>query len=286
MMGALRYASHLGYRSPTEPLFRELAGGLEPQAHIRLAAELGFSGVLYPWAVGRPADEVDQVAEALTRHALQGGCVVYAPMDVLMQPYWVSRSRVAQSILLDHLKLGVAFAERLMSRVVAVLVKADVDRSYRDQRASLIENLKVGADLVVARGAVIGIEPMIALPGMFLPNFAEAYDIVRTVDHPGVKLIFDTGHLWSMGDPIMASFTNCFDGICTIQLADQPGRHEPGSGEIDFVPLLAHAMRMGFEGLVELEHGWATPGRESEEAGYRRIKEFDRLARLGEAYTT
>lgn len=51
------------------------------------------------------------------------------------------------------------------------------------------------------------------------------------------------GHLTRMGDPLLATYVEAYDDIHGLQLADMPGRVEVGAGEIDFVPLLAHALR-------------------------------------------
>ena len=67
MAWQLRYASHLGYRSAQEPLFRASVGTLDPLAHVDYAANLGLAGVQYALARGRPTDEQDAVGAALAR---------------------------------------------------------------------------------------------------------------------------------------------------------------------------------------------------------------------------
>ena len=69
----LRYASHLGYRSADEPLFRDSVPGLDPAAHIEFAAGLGFAGVQYALARGRARDEQAQVGAAMARLGLETG---------------------------------------------------------------------------------------------------------------------------------------------------------------------------------------------------------------------
>ena len=60
-----------------------------------------------------------------------------------------------------------------------------------------------------------------------------------------------------------------------IQLADNPGRGEPGSGELNFVNILRAVQRQGYAGLVELEHGWTRLGREVELQGIQSLRELD-----------
>jgi hydroxypyruvate isomerase len=141
-------------------------------------------------------------------------------------------------------------------------------------------------DLAAETGVTVGVEPMISLPGMLLRTFAEGVELVRAVHHPAVQLIFDTGHVTAMGDPLTASFIAAYDDICRLQLADMPGRVEPGSGQIDFVPLLAHAIRQGYSGLVDLEHDWATPGEAAERRGIGQLAAIDAAALHGKNLET
>jgi hydroxypyruvate isomerase len=60
-----------------------------------------------------------------------------------------------------------------------------------------------------------------------------------------------------------------------IQIADAPGRIEPGAGKLDIVSAMAEAVRRGYSGLVDLEHLWVSPTLEGEAAGLARIRQFD-----------
>lgn len=276
---ALRYASHLGYLSPDEPLFRESVGSPDPVAHVEFAAARGFHGVLYPWAITRSSEEVGRVAAALRNHEMEAGCVVFAPLDVVLTPLWVQGRTTARDQLLEWVLKSATLASNLNSRILAVLVTADNDRPLKDQRCSLVENLKFAADIACSFGLVVGIEPMIDLPNMLLRHVADAYELIQEVDHPAVKLIFDTGHVQVMDGEILEPFVNFYDSVAVLQLADQPGRVEPGAGKIDLSPLLAHAILSDFRGLVELEHGWSLPGAEGEASGLERLWSVDQAAR-------
>jgi hydroxypyruvate isomerase len=69
-----------------------------------------------------------------------------------------------------------------------------------------------------------------------------------------------------------------WDAIEIVQIADNPGRNEPGSGEIDFESVWKGLAGRGYRGLVELEHGWSRPGQESERRGLERLCELDMIA--------
>jgi len=126
---------------------------------------------------------------------------------------------------------------------------------------------------------MVGVEPMVAIPNSLLQSFAAGAELVRVCNHPAVKLIFDTGHLVDMRETVVQTFSEAYDDICLLQLADMPGRVEPGQGEIDFVQLLAHAIHRGYSGLVDLEHDWRSHDQNAEQAGIDNLAMLDGKAR-------
>ena len=106
MAWQLRYASHLGYRSAQEPLFRASVGTLDPLAHVDFAAGLGLAGVQYALARGRPTEEQAAVGAALARHGLQTGCVIYTSFDNIRRPLWADAGSSAREALARELTLA------------------------------------------------------------------------------------------------------------------------------------------------------------------------------------
>lgn len=283
MSWSLNYTSHLGYLSPDTPLFLESVGSIDPKAHVAFAASLGLAGVLYPWASSRPAEEVDTVHAALTEHNLRASCTVYAPLSELTKPLWFASGGAEQRVLFDYLYSAIAAAARLGSQTLAVLIAAAESFVTPRQHEVLLTNLRSAGDLCAERGIVIGIEPMIVLPGMFLRNCAQALQLIRDVSHAHVKLIFDTGHVHMMDGDVLDCFRRLYSEVCLIQLADMPNRVEPGAGTINFPELLEFALQHRFGGLVDFEHGWLNPGLAGECEGIEKWHKMDRAAsaRLG-----
>src|SRR5262245_56489136 len=93
MAWSLPYTIHLGYGPPAlRPQFLETAGTDDLAAHVRLAAELGAAGVLYPWALQRPPDEVARVRQAIADCGLAASCMVCMPLQALSTTIWTERS--------------------------------------------------------------------------------------------------------------------------------------------------------------------------------------------------
>jgi hydroxypyruvate isomerase len=276
MAWALRYAPHLGYVPPERtPLFQALAGS-DPAAHVRLAADEGMAGVLDPWAADRPEEQRDAIAAALKQTGLVGGCVVSTPMATLMQPIWTGDG--TDETLQGHIGHALQVAADYRATNLAVLLLGDGRSAPAAQRRRAIDRLLRAADIASKRGVTLVIEPIVVIPGMLLANFADGVELVLSANHPGIKLIFDTGHVNVSKEPLLKTYAEAYDDIAVLQLADMPGRVEPGAGDIDFASILAHAIRKGYSGLVELEYGWTEPGPQSERRGLEALRALDAQA--------
>jgi hydroxypyruvate isomerase len=135
------------------------------------------------------------------------------------------------------------------------------------QRACMVDNLRYAAPLGAAAGVLFTIELLnnIDNPGYFLVDSREALEIVREVDHPSVKFQLDTYHIQLMeggqGQSHLESLMRYeMPWIGHIQFADYPGRHEPGTGTLNFQRLSAIAEEAGYRGYIGLEYKPLAPG--------------------------
>jgi len=277
MAWSLPYTIHLGYGPPAlRPQFLETVGTDDLEAHVRYAAELGVAGVLYPWALQRPPDEVARVRQAIADTGLAASCVVSVPLEALSTTIWTERSAANSARLEGYVRHAARLANSLNSTVLAVLIAADPQRPDGPaQRADAAANLRDMARIAADHGLTIGIEPMVALPGMLLHDTADAVSLIIQADHQDVGLIYDTAHVSAMDGEILRPFIDSYEYVVLIQLADEPGRVEPGGGKLDIVPVAVEAIRQGYRGLVDLEHEWLTPTKGGEQAGLERIRRFD-----------
>ncbi len=277
MAWTLRYASHLGYREPDKPLYRHIVGSLDPVAHVEFAASIGFSGVQYAMAKARPVTEQEAVARALAEYGLEAGCVIYTAREKLSAPLWSRSDADARAVLAAELAGAFETAKRVNSRYVAVLSGADPRLPLAYQRAAMTENLRWAADLAERAGVVLCVESINrrSLPNMLINHIGDAYQIVSNVDHSCVRLIFDTAHIQAMDGDLLSHLDACWDTIALVQIADNPGRLEPGSGELNFANILRFLYRRRYRGLVELEHDWSVPGRDTEQRGIESLRQLD-----------
>ncbi len=275
-----RYASHLGYRSPEEPLFPAGAGGLDVERHVAFAAEIGFSGVQYALAVTRPAEERARFAAAMAAHRLEAGCLIYAPMDIARRSLWSSPERSDQDAALEQLKQAIEVASQIGARCIAILSGARPGEPLQDQQARAATLLARAVELAVPAGVVLGLETLSAhrVPDMLFHRLEDAARIVTQVDNAALRLIFDTSHIHEMDGSVVQRLRETSHLIDRVQFADHPGRVEPGAGDIDFAGVMGELRAMNYAGLIELEHGWSGHGVAGEGAGLNRLSRLERAS--------
>ena len=274
---AHRYASHLGYRSADAPLFVASARDPGPLAQIEIAAQRGLAGVQYALAVTRSEAEQTAVGERLQRYNLATGCMVYAPFETLRLPYLSHPGVRARETFLGHLRNAFDVASRIHSTQVVVLAAADPDHARRAQIASFIEHLKYATELAERAGVMLELELVAstALPPLILERLDDVMEVIERVASPHLRMIFDTAHVEALEGNAAAHLPPVFDYVDIVQLADHPGRLEPGTGTIDFTALLTQLHRRTYRGLVELEHGWSVPGEAGEREGLQALQRLD-----------
>lgn len=130
------------------------------------------------------------------------------------------------------------------------------DRPRAAQRDCIVDNLRRLAPRAESAGVTLLIESLNPFdnPGYFLTTSSEGFEIVRAVDRPNVKFQFDTYHVQLMEGNLISRLEKNLELIGHIQVADVPGRHQPGTGEINFANVFAALERLGYDGFIGLEY--------------------------------
>ena len=124
-------------------------------------------------------------------------------------------------------------------------------------RRTLVENIRYAADVVSADGIDILLEPIntrVDIPGYFYDTTQAAMAVIEEVGRSNVKLQYDIYHMQIMEGDLARSIERLLPAIGHVQLADNPGRGEPGTGEINYGWLLARLDALGYEGSVGCEY--------------------------------
>jgi hydroxypyruvate isomerase len=123
------------------------------------------------------------------------------------------------------------------------------------QHAASVENLKRVADLAAAANVQIVIEPIdpIESPTMFMTSVSEGFDIVREVNSPHVRVLYDFYHEQRAQGNLIEKLEKNFDLVGLVHIADVPGRHEPGTGEIGYRNIYRKLAQLKYDKFVTME---------------------------------
>jgi len=240
----LTYAPNISWLFPEQP-FKDRA---------RSAAEAGFKAVEF----GFPsACDISGLAEVQAEFGLE---VVLFNQDV---PVWDANNRgyLANPGRRDEFKQtlddALKIVEMLGVHKVMLPVGVELPGMTREaQRTCIIENLGYASRLAEQADVLLTIEALnpIDNPGYFLTSSAEGFDIILAVNHPHIKFQFDTYHLQLMEGNLTNNLVEHIELIGHIQFADAPGRHEPGTGELNFLNLSKAILEAGYDGYIGLEY--------------------------------
>lgn len=178
---------------------------------------------------------------------------------------------------LDGLRESCAAANRAGVKRLITQVGQDTGAPREEQHANIVETLKLAAPILDASGVTIMIEPLNTLynhPGYYLWSAVEAFDIIREVNHPLVKVVYDIYHQQVMEGNIINNVVNNLDCIAHLHSAGHPGRIDLQFGENDYNFIFKKIDEAGYTGACGLEY---RPTLEPEES----LKEFRRIY-LGE----
>src|SRR3972149_7241552 len=126
---------------------------------------------------------------------------------------------------------------------------------YEEQWACLVDNVRAAARLLETAGLTLMVEPIntFDLPKFFLSRSAEVIRLLDGGGAPNVRLQYDVYHMQRAEGNIIATLRALLSRIGHVQIADPPGRHQPGTGELNFATILRALDDGGDEGHVGLE---------------------------------
>lgn len=282
MIHTLNFAPHIGLNAPDDGLFVEHAG-VDPVAQIRFMHEHGFRAIEDNFLKARPVEVQRAIAVELERLDMRLATFVATfetatPIGVPYAPDALSIAsgkKADREALVRIVEESVEVAKRVGAKYCTVLsgpFNLSTPRDY--QTANAIENLKWCADVAEQGGLTLGLEPINAREwtGTFVTTIPHAYLITKSVDNPALRVIFDAYHVQIETGSVLENLDLAWDQVGYVQIADAPGRNEPGTGEMNYRRFLQELKGRGFEGFVGIEHGKSQPGKEGEVAVLEALK--------------
>ena len=215
-------------------------------AAIRKVRELGFDAAeTYNWKA-LDLDVVRAACEEADVELLSMCTTEFRMTDPACRELWLAGLRESCEAAV---KVG---AKRLITQV-----GPDTGAPREEQHASIVAALREAKPILETTGVTIMIEPLNTLvnhPGYYLWSAVEGFEIVREVDHPLVKVVYDIYHQQVMEGNIIPNITNNLDCIAHLHSAGHPGRHELQYGENDYKVIFAAVDKAGYTGSCGLEY--------------------------------
>jgi hydroxypyruvate isomerase len=153
----------------------------------------------------------------------------------------------------------VAAAQQLdCTRLVGLTGNARDDASYDEQMGYVVQCLKRLAPIAEANGVTLVLEALNVLvdhKGFFLTRTDQTMAILEEVNSPNVKMLYDIYHQQITEGNIIRNITQHIDRIGHFHVADNPGRQEPGTGELNYTNIFKAIHKTGYNGYVALECG-------------------------------
>lgn len=218
------------------------------------AARDGFKGVEY---LGPYAEPKEKVAQALKESGLTQALFNVPSGD------WAAGERGIACLpdRVEEFREGVAlaleYARTLNCRrlnVLAGVAHQDTDREQLEE--VFVRNLQFAAPRCAEADIALLIEPINLrdIPGFFLSTTHQAERILARVGHDNLFVQYDFYHQQIMQGDLVATFQRLKDRIAHVQIADNPGRNEPGTGEINYKFVLSALERLGYDGWIGCEY--------------------------------
>lgn len=230
-------------------------GNLDFCEAVKTAGKLGFDAVeTYDWK----SLDLDRVRETCqeTGVELLSLCTTQFQMtDPTFRQDW-----------LDGLAESCQAANRVGAQYLITQVGPDTGAERQAQHDSIVAALREAKPILESTGVTVMIEPLntyVNHPGYYLWSSREAFEIIRQVDHPLVKVVYDIYHQQIMEGNIIPSITENLDCIAHLHSAGHPGRHELQAGENDYHVIFDAVDRAGYQGACGLEYLPLMPPEES-----------------------
>lgn len=214
----------------------------------------GFAAVelLFPYdvAVEDIAARLAQTGLQLVLHNLPAGNWDAGERGMACDPARIAEFKAGVDLALAYaVALGVPQLHCMAGIVPPGVAPAMAHRTY-------VDNVRYAAGRLAAHGLRLLIEPINTrdMPGYFLCGSAQAAAVIAEVGASNLALQLDLYHLQQMGEDLAAAIRRYAPITAHMQLADSPGRHEPGTGEIDFAALFALIDGLGYGGWIGCEY--------------------------------
>ncbi|NIJ22996.1 hydroxypyruvate isomerase family protein [Sphingomonas japonica] len=265
----------LGF-APHEGSFASRGGLIE---QIAFAADQGFTAWEDNEARARPVAQQAQMAKALSDRGMTMGVFVASmPKWAQSRPLLGANDDAEREAFLADIRSSVDVAKRLGAKCMTVVTGFRDPKVPLDvQTARVIDVMRRAGDIVAPHGLAMVMEPLNTRtdhPGVYMQSIAQGFAVARGANSPGVKVLADLYHEQIQSGNLIPVLDMCWSEIAYLQFGDNPGRDEPGTGEVNYANIVKWLRARRYTGVIGMEHGNSIDGRAGEDrlvAAYRAI---------------
>ena len=239
---------HTKFAVNVEMWFRNLPPLDKSTERLDAVARLGFSGFeFWPWK-GRDINAIAKKCNELKLTPVQFTAWGFSPG---------MNDPKNRELIVPAIKDACEVAEKLGVELLCVVAGNDIaGKTNQEMHAVVIEHLKIAGEVAAKNNKTLMLEAMngrVDHKGHCLYTTDDTAAIIKAVDNPHVKIMHDLYHRQIAEGDLHGHITEHFKDIAYYQLADHPGRHEPGTGEINYTAVFKHLNKLGYKGWIGLE---------------------------------
>jgi hydroxypyruvate isomerase len=219
------------------------------------AAEAGFQGVEFLFPYGYTTAELK---EALQANQLTQVLFNMPPGDWALGERGMCCHPSRQNEFRESVEHALEYATALDCQQLHAMAGIRPDGiSEEALRETYVENLHFAAELCEQLGVRLLIEAINSrdMPGYFLNKSAQAISVIEDVESSNLWFQYDVYHMQIMEGNLLPTIRKLLSQISHFQIADTPGRHEPGTGEINYPFLFSKLDELGYQGWIGCEYG-------------------------------
>lgn len=260
--------------APHDGMFQHHAGKTFID-QIKFMHDQGFRAIEDNGLLGRPVAEQEKIGSTLAQLGMTMGVFVVDGGDNWKTSLTTGKPEFVENFV-NTCRKCVDVAKRVNAKWMTV-VPGFFDRRLPMgiQTAHVVDALRRGAEIFEPHGLIMVLEPLSDTPDLFMRYSDQTYELCKAVNSPACKILYDVYHMQRNEGNLIPNIERCWNEIAYFQVGDNPGRKEPGTGEINYRNLFKFIYDKGYRGVVGMEHGNAKEGREGELMLIKAYREAD-----------
>ena len=242
---------------------------------IKFMYDQGFRAIEDNGLLGRSKEEQDKIGATLAKLGMTLGVFVVDGGDNWKVSLTTGKQEFKDNFVATC-KRSVELARRVNARWMTV-VPGFFERNLPMgiQTSNVVDALRAGAEIFEPHGLVMVLEPLSDTPDLFMRYSDQTFALCKAVKSPACKILFDIYHMQRNEGNIINNIDKCWDEIAYFQIGDNPGRKEPGTGELNYKNIFRHVHEKGYRGVWGMEHGNSKSGKEGELAVIKAYRDTD-----------